>query len=77
MNSETTLDVRPMEDPPFPAIEAELDRLELGETLVLINGFEPAPLYDVLERRGFVYSTSNPAPDEWRVRIRPRTESNV
>lgn len=75
MSQERTLDVRSRDAPPFPAIEAELERLESGATLRLINDFEPSPLYDVLERRGFVYSTTNPAPDEWHVRIRPATDS--
>ncbi|MFW5958475.1 MAG: DUF2249 domain-containing protein [Natronomonas sp.] len=75
MSQERTLDVRPMDAPPFPAIEDELERLEPGATLRLINDFEPSPLYDVLEQRGFVFSTTNPAPDEWHVRIRVDTDS--
>ena len=51
-----TLDVR--EDirqgrEPFEKIMAAVDRLEPDETLLLINSFEPRPLYRVMVRNGF------------------------
>lgn len=63
------LDAREVDGPPFDAITSALDDLGDGETLVLVNGFEPAPLYDVLERRGFAFETREVADDEWRVTI--------
>lgn len=63
------LDVRELDGEPFGDIVGALERLAVGETLVLINSFEPVPLYDVLERRGFAHETTRAGPDEWRVEI--------
>ncbi|MFB6135452.1 MAG: DUF2249 domain-containing protein [Halobacteriaceae archaeon] len=67
----TELDAREIDGEPFPAIVAELEELGAGETLLLVNGFEPRPLYGVLEERGFDYETERVADDEWRVAITP------
>lgn len=64
-----TFDVRELEEPPFGPIVGQLDELEAGGCLVLINSFEPEPLYDVLESRGLTYETRQVGPDEWRVTI--------
>jgi uncharacterized protein (DUF2249 family) len=75
MSSETTdgetreLDVRETDGEPFGDIVAALDALGERERLVLVNSFEPVPLYDVLERRGFTYEASQAGPEEWRVEI--------
>lgn len=66
---EIRLDVRDSAEPPFDRIQAALSDLDPGERLRLINGFEPEPLYDVLERRGFSYETTRVAADEWHVEI--------
>lgn len=63
------LDAREIDGPPFGAITAALGDLDGDETLVLVNGFEPEPLYDVLEERGFEYETTRADDDEWRVTI--------
>ena len=63
------LDVREIEGEPFTDIMTELQALPEEETLVLVNSFEPEPLYDVLERRGFTYETARLADDEWRVLV--------
>lgn len=68
--ADRTLDVRELDDAPFADIMAALDRLGDDETLLLINSFEPEPLYGVLERRGFSYETTHVADDEWRVTIK-------
>jgi uncharacterized protein (DUF2249 family) len=64
-----TLDVRKIDGEPFSDIVAELDALDADETFVLVNSFEPEPLYQVLERRGFAYETEQVGDDEWRVTI--------
>lgn len=64
-----TLDVREIDGEPFGDIMAALEELPDDESLLLINSFEPAPLYDVLETRGFEYETANPAPETWHVEI--------
>jgi uncharacterized protein (DUF2249 family) len=54
-----TLDVRKIDGEPFEEIMAALEELSDDESLLLINSFEPTPLYDVFEERGFEYRTAN------------------
>lgn len=63
------LDVREIDGEPFDDIMAALDNLSQDESLLLINSFEPEPLYRVLEDRGFTYETANPSSSEWHVKI--------
>jgi uncharacterized protein (DUF2249 family) len=63
------LDVREVDGEPFSDIVAALNDVAQGESLLLVNSFEPEPLYDVLEDRGFTYEASNPEPDVWHVQI--------
>lgn len=63
------LDVRDVDGEPFGHIDDALAELSAGERLLLVNGFEPVPLYDVLERRGYDYETEQVGPDEWHVAI--------
>lgn len=66
------LDAREIDGEPFSDIMAALSDLSDGETLVLINSFEPEPLYGVLDQRGFDHETEQVSPEEWRVEIEPR-----
>jgi uncharacterized protein (DUF2249 family) len=66
-----TVDAREIDGEPFAAIMDALDHLDSDETLLLINSFEPEPLYDVLERRGFTYETTQVESNEWHVAITP------
>ena len=68
-DADERLDAREIDGEPFGDIVAALDRLDDGETLRLVNGFEPVPLYDVLAERGYAHETANPADDEWHVEI--------
>ena len=73
-----TIDTRTLEEPPFGPILAALDDLGEDESLLVINSFEPEPLYDVLADRGFAHETERISADEWRVRIaHDRTGSGV
>lgn len=63
------LDVREIDGEPFADIMSALERLPDDESLLLINSFEPEPLYSVLQQRGFEYETTNPKPDVWYVKI--------
>lgn len=63
------LDVRDVDGEPFGAITDALDDLGEDERLVLVNAFEPVPLYEVLDRRGFDHRTEEVGPEEWRVTI--------
>jgi uncharacterized protein (DUF2249 family) len=63
------LDVREVEGEPFGDIMTALEDLDSGETLLLINSFEPVPLYDVLSDRGFDHEATQVAEAEWHVEI--------
>jgi len=68
-DADRRLDVREVDGEPFGDIMTALNELEADESLLLFNSFEPEPLYDVLEQRGFTYETANPEPDLWHVEI--------
>ena len=64
------LDVRPYNergDEPFTAIMSAMDSLKDNEQLLLINSFEPKPLYAVVRKRGFSHVTMDMGNDEWRI----------
>lgn len=61
--------VRETDRGPFGRIVAALDDMSDDESLLLNSSFEPKPLYEVLEDRGFEFETTNPTPDEWHVTI--------
>lgn len=67
--ADRTLDARDVDGEPFSHIVEALEELDETETLVLLNSFEPEPLYDVLDQRGFDHETEQVADDEWRVEI--------
>jgi uncharacterized protein (DUF2249 family) len=76
-NRTVTIDVR--EDirqgrEPFERIMAAVGRLEPGETLLLINSFEPLPLYRVMEQNGFTHSAERTADGAWKVYFRREVE---
>jgi len=67
--SDRELDAREVAGPPFDAISTALDGLEDGERLLLINSFEPEPLYEALETRGFQYEAKQVTDGERHVSI--------
>jgi uncharacterized protein (DUF2249 family) len=69
-DADRKLDVREIEGEPFEDIMAALETLSGDESLLLINSFEPEPLYDVLDDRGYEYETANPSQAVWQVEIR-------
>lgn len=72
LDAAETLDVRPVLEQggePFVQIMEAAERIQPGESLVLIAPFEPAPLYGVLGGRGFSHATERVAADEWVVRF--------
>jgi uncharacterized protein (DUF2249 family) len=66
------LDIREIDGEPFGDIVDELDALPEGETLLLVNSFEPKPLYQVLDDRGFRYETTSAGSDVWHIEVRHR-----
>lgn len=69
LDADEVLDVRAIDGQPFGPIMTALGALSEGETLLLINSFEPEPLYGVLTKRGFEYEPEQRGPDLWYVRI--------
>jgi hypothetical protein len=68
-DADRRLDARQIDGEPFSATATALDAPGPDEPLLLVNGFEPEPLYGVLEDRGFAYETTTPEPDRWHVAI--------
>ncbi|MEF8785212.1 MAG: DUF2249 domain-containing protein [Haloarculaceae archaeon] len=68
-SSRQTLDVRQIEGEPFGTIMSALDELDPDESLVVVNSFEPEPLYAVLTERGYTYEADQVDSDEWHVEI--------
>lgn len=54
---------------PFQRIMAAVEALGPTDELVVINTFEPVPLYTVLGRRGFQHKAAEVGPEEWQVRF--------
>jgi len=57
------LDVRPILEggtDPFEAIMAKLKSMDEGQTLKIINTFEPIPLLNILKKKGYIYQTERP-----------------
>jgi uncharacterized protein (DUF2249 family) len=65
------LDAREVDGEPFSDIVAALEDLDADETLLLLNSFEPEPLYSVLDDRGYDHDTEC-VDGEWRVYVTPR-----
>lgn len=63
------LDVRPIINSgrdPFKDIMGKAKSLGENEVLMIINNFEPVPLYSVLAKKGFAHKTTNEL-GEWRI----------
>ncbi len=70
MGQEHQLDVRPLMLPQrFSTIFAKLDELGAGDSLLLVNDFEPLPLFSELERRGYTYESRQTGATEWHIKI--------
>ncbi len=60
-----TLDVRPILSggaDPFDEIMKTIRGMKEEETLLIINTFEPVPLLNILQKRGYIYHTERPEP---------------
>jgi uncharacterized protein (DUF2249 family) len=65
-----TLDVRAYHErgeEPFAAIMTAARDVGVGEHFILINSFEPVPLYGVLGNAGFEHKAEEIGPEEWRI----------
>jgi len=52
---------------PFQKIMAAVKSLSPAQPLVLVNSFEPVPLYGVLEQQGFAHQAERAADGAWRI----------
>ena len=71
--TELRLDVRAFHErgeEPFNAIMSAVESLAPQQDLLLVNSFEPLPLYRVMEKRGFTHQTTEISPGEWHVLFR-------
>lgn len=55
---------------PFDRIMRAVADLHEGEELVIINVFEPVPLYGVLAQQGFIHETNRTPDGAWEVTFR-------
>jgi uncharacterized protein (DUF2249 family) len=55
---------------PFDRIMQAVADLDEGEELVVINVFEPLPLYGVLAQQGFTHETIRRPDGDWQVTFR-------
>ncbi len=62
-------DIRRGEEP-FDRIMAAVASLGEDEELVILNVFEPVPLYGVLAQQGFTHETTRTPDGDWRVTFR-------
>jgi len=57
-------------DEPVDRIMSAVAALADGEDLVIINLFEPVPLYGLLAQQGFTHETDRTVEGDWRVTFR-------
>ena len=57
---------------PFDRIMRAVADLPAGEEFVIINVFEPMPLYGVLAQQGFTHETGRTQDGAWQVTFRRR-----
>jgi uncharacterized protein (DUF2249 family) len=55
---------------PFDRIMGAVANLDDDEELVIVNVFEPVPLYSVLGERGFSHETARTPEGDWCVTFR-------
>jgi len=74
VSAQKVVDARGLEPPqPFELTMNALCELGQGEELLLIIDREPVPLYRVLERNGYTWTTTHHADDgRFEVRVRER-----
>lgn len=68
-DADVVVDVRKIPGEPFDEIMTSLSDLSESETLLLTAPFEPEPLYEVLQERGYAFEATNPENGRWEVYI--------
>lgn len=67
-------DVRKQKGNFLPAILKKADKIEIGNGLCIIQGFEPIPLYSAMAEKGFEHETDKISETEYRVYFRKTAE---
>jgi uncharacterized protein (DUF2249 family) len=65
---------------PFNLIMEALGKLEANQALLIINTFEPTPLFSIVGKRGFSHYVENPGPDlvhTYLYKLAGKTEENL
>ncbi len=57
---------------PFQAIMMAVNSLGPEDTFILINSFEPLPLYRVMEGKGYEHTAEQVGIEEWRITFRKK-----
>lgn len=74
------LDVRPIlaaGGEPFSAIMAAAGEVKEGERLILEAPFEPVPLYEVMQKKGFTAWCEQLGPEHYRAHFRRRAQGQA
>lgn len=61
------IDVRQLQGNFFPGLKKKAESLKAGEGLIIVQRFEPHPLYEVFEKLGFEHHTEEKAENEFHV----------
>ena len=73
MGQDHELDVRSLAmTQRFSAIFGKLEELPEGDTLLLINDFEPVPLFAALDNKGYACQSLQVNEVDWHVKITRR-----
>ena len=75
-----TLDVRPIlkaGGEPFPEIMKAVSQLGAGQTLRLLATFKSAPLFAVMQKKGYTHTEKELDGGDWEVVFTPETSSTV
>jgi uncharacterized protein (DUF2249 family) len=75
-----TLDVRPIlrsGGEPFPEIMQAIANLKSGQGLRLLATFKPAPLFSVMQKKGFTHCEKELSADDWEIIFRPEDNAPV
>jgi uncharacterized protein (DUF2249 family) len=70
------LDVRPYHarnEEPYGAIMAAVDALAPRQSLLLVNTFEPNPLFRVMDSRGFAHACKRVSDNEYHIVFSPKS----
>ncbi|MCD7724164.1 MAG: DUF2249 domain-containing protein [Clostridiales bacterium] len=74
------MDVRHVQGNFFPGLQKRAEELHVGEGMEVVQTFEPHPLYQEMEKLGFVYHTEKFAENEfhvWFYRVEEKTPENT